>query len=169
MTSHQYSQIRNDLMEETPVSMGKIIHLQIINLQDKQWHSSGKGADVGSTFTLLPVSNQKSYVYLLELDFILDIHIEGKGDPLSLRAPGHNVFLSLLVISSPECGHHLSGHCKGGWQCSNEFERQMTLLMVQFKVSVRPWWPHVLRAALRSQNINLQELISHSIFFPNTG
>lgn len=227
-------------MEETPVSMGKIIHLQIINQQGKQWHSSGQGADVGSTFTLLKVSNQKSYVYLLDLDFIMDIYVEVKGGPLSLCTPGHNVFFSMLIISRPECGHHHSGHCNGGWHCSNEFETQITWLMVWFKVLVRPWWPHVpawssssyfssprrwipsskvrsipscsipifcmwrlrsvvlesaliqtcLRvplkcvsqisrfllcmeaakwADLRSQNINLQDLISHSIFFPNTG
>lgn len=121
------------------VSTGKIIHLLIINQQGKQWRSAGKGADVGSTCTSLLVSNQKSYDYLLESDFIRDIEVEeGKGGPLllwSLLNVGNNVFSSPMVTSSPERGHHRSGHRNRGWQCSNEFETQTTLLMVQFKAS----------------------------------
>ena len=102
-------------MKKTPVSMGKIIYLLIINQQGKQWHTAGKGADVGSTFTPLLVSNQQSYDYLLESDFIMDIEVEeGKGGPLSLRAPAHNVFLSLMVTSRPECCHCHSGHRNRG-------------------------------------------------------
>lgn len=72
--------------------MGKIIHRQ-----RKQWHTAVKGAVVGSTFTPLLVSNQKSYDHLLESDFVMVIE-EGKGGPPPFCAPGHNVSLLLMVI-----------------------------------------------------------------------
>lgn len=45
--------------------------------QDKQWHTVGKGADVGFTFTPLLVSSQKSHSNLLQSDFITDTEEEG--------------------------------------------------------------------------------------------
>lgn len=98
-------------MEKMPASMAKIIHLLVIDQQGKQWHTAGKGADVGSTFTPLLVSKKKSYDDLLESGFIMDTEVEeGKGSPLSLvhqdtmsschwwPLPGQNVVTIILAI-----------------------------------------------------------------------
>lgn len=106
---------RNEVIEKKPLSMGKTVHLPLIHQQGKQWHAASEDVDVGSTFTLLQISNQKSQDCLLESDFIMGIEVEeGKGGPLLFCAPGHNVFLSLMVTSRPECYPHHSGHGNRG-------------------------------------------------------